>query len=109
MLQLAQMSYQMTDQQIEFTVDIPGERLDKLIVAEVGDNLSRAQIQTLIKEGMVMVNGVQVKPGVKLKGGERISLTIPARPDNDIVQPEAILLTVLYDDKDIAVIDKPAG
>jgi 23S rRNA pseudouridine1911/1915/1917 synthase len=99
----------MTDQQIEFTVDIPGERLDKLIVAEVGDNLSRAQIQTLIKEGLVMVNGAQVKPGVKLKGGERISLTIPAQPDNDIVKPEAIPLTVLYDDKDIAVIDKPAG
>jgi 23S rRNA pseudouridine1911/1915/1917 synthase len=99
----------MTEQQIELTVGTPGERLDKLIVAEVGDDLSRAQIQTLIKDGRVMVNGEQVKPGVKLKGGERISVTIPAREETETVKPEAIPLTVLYDDNDIAVIDKPAG
>jgi len=99
----------MTEQQIEFTVENPGERLDKLIVAEVGDSLSRAQIQALIKDGGVMVNGTQVKPGVKLKGGEHISVTIPIREENDVVKPEIIPLNVLYEDKDIAVIDKPAG
>jgi 23S rRNA pseudouridine1911/1915/1917 synthase len=99
----------MTEQQVEFKATTPGERLDKLIVAEIGDGLSRAQIQTLIKDGLVTVDGAAVKPGVKLKGGELISLTIPARGDNDVVKPEAIPLRVLFEDKDIAVIDKPAG
>jgi 23S rRNA pseudouridine1911/1915/1917 synthase len=99
----------MSEQLVEFTVATPGERLDKLIVAQVGDSLSRAQIQTFIKDGLVTVNGAQVKAGIKLKGGERISLTIPAREAEDTVVPEAIPLTVLYEDEDIAVIDKPAG
>jgi 23S rRNA pseudouridine1911/1915/1917 synthase len=99
----------MSGQKIEFKVENPGERLDKLIVAKVGDDLSRAQIQTLIKEGQVTVNGVQVKPGVKLRGGEQIRVTIPSRDEAESVQPEAIPLKVLYDDKDIAVIDKAAG
>jgi len=99
----------MTEQQLEFTVETPGERLDKLIVAQVGDSLSRVQIQSLIKDGLVTVDGVAVKAGVKLKGGEQIRLTIPAREDNDVVKPEIIPLNVLYEDKDIAVIDKPAG
>ncbi|MBZ0282344.1 MAG: RluA family pseudouridine synthase [Anaerolineae bacterium] len=94
---------------LEFTVQNPGERLDKLIVTQVGDRLSRAQIQTLIKDGMVTVNGAQVKAGIKLKGGETITVMIPVREAPENVKPEAIPLTVLYEDKDIAVIDKPAG
>ncbi len=99
----------MTEQQIEFTVGMSGERLDKLVVEQVGDALSRAQIQALIKDGKVTVNGAQVKSGVKLKGGEHIAVTITSRDSTEEVMPEAIPLVVVYDDKDIAVIDKPAG
>lgn len=99
----------MTEQQINFTVTNPGERLDKLVVEHVGDSLSRAQIQTLIKEGKVTVNGGQVKSGIKLKGGEQISVTIPIREVSEAVKPEAIPLIIIYDDPDFAVIDKPAG
>lgn len=99
----------MDGETLEFTVKAAGERLDRLIVAHVGDSLSRAQIQVLIKDGKVSVNGVQVKAGVKLKGGERISVIIPAREISDEVKPEAIPLEVLYEDDEIAVIDKPAG
>jgi 23S rRNA pseudouridine1911/1915/1917 synthase len=99
----------MTDKLLEFVVNYPGERLDKLIVAQVGDDLSRVQIQALIKEGKVTVDGQQVKPGVKLKGGERIAVTIPQRAPAETVQPETIPLTILYEDAALAVIDKPAG
>ena len=99
----------MTEQQIEFTVALAGERLDKLVVEQVGDSLSRAQIQAMIKDGKVTVNGAQVKSGVKLKGGEQISLTIETREETETVQAEAIPLVVVYDDPDFAVIDKPAG
>ncbi len=94
-------------EQIEFTAP-SGERLDKALVAQVGEMLSRAQIQALIKEGQVTVNGEQVKAGVKLKGGETIRVTIPPRRE-ETIEPEAIPLDVIYEDAEIAVIDKPAG
>jgi 23S rRNA pseudouridine1911/1915/1917 synthase len=99
----------MTDNFLEFTVETPGERLDKLIVAQAGDSLSRAQIQTLIKEGKVMVNGLQIKPGIKLKGGEQVRVELPPPKEPETVKPEAIPLNILYEDADLAVIDKPAG
>src|SRR5512133_946521 len=99
----------MDGQIIEFLVANTGERLDKLIVSQVGDSLSRVQVQSLIKDGKVTVDGSQVKAGVKLKGGERICVTIPPHENSEQVQPEAIPLTVVYEDADIAVIDKAAG
>ncbi len=80
----------MTEQQINFTVSTSGERLDKLVVEQVGDSLSRAQIQAMIKDGKVTVNGAQVKSGIKLKGGEQISVTIATREETETVVPEAI-------------------
>ena len=87
-----------------------GERLDKQIVAQVGERLSRSQIQTLIRDGHVTVNDAAVKAGVKLKGGETIRVIIPPPPPEDhTVEPEPITLHVVYEDADFAVIDKPAG
>jgi 23S rRNA pseudouridine1911/1915/1917 synthase len=99
----------MTNENLEFTIETPGERLDKLIVAQLGERLSRAQIQSLIKDGLVTVDGEAAKPSLKLKGGERVHVTLPQRDAAQVVQPEAIALDVLYEDDDIAVIDKPAG
>ncbi|MEZ4668868.1 MAG: RluA family pseudouridine synthase [Anaerolineae bacterium] len=99
----------MSEQQLEFIVTAAGERLDKLVVEQVGDSLSRAQVQVLIKEGKVTVNGSPVKSGVKLKGGEHIQVIIPVRETPAEVLPEAIALNVLYEDDVLAVIDKPAG
>lgn len=99
----------MNPEQIEFIVQTSGERLDKIIVAHLGERVSRAQIQTLIKEGWVTVNGTPVKAGIKLKGGEQIRLSIPPREATNTVQPEAIALSILYEDDHLAVIDKPAG
>lgn len=99
----------MSEAHIQFTVEPPGERLDKLIVEQLGDALSRAQIQALIKEGKVTVNGAQVKPGIKLKGGEQIAVDLPPPSAPELVKPEAIELNIVYEDADLAVIDKPAG
>lgn len=98
----------MNVEQVEFTVEAAGARLDKLIVEHI-EQLSRAQIQVLIKDGFVTVDGTQVKPGIKLKGGEQIRVVIPIREENESVQPEAIPLDVRYEDDDLAVIEKPAG
>jgi 23S rRNA pseudouridine1911/1915/1917 synthase len=93
----------------EFTANNAGERLDKILVAHLGDQLTRSQIQALIKEGQVTVNGDSVKAGVKLKGGEHITIVVPPAPPDTTVQPEDIPLDVVYEDDDLAVINKPAG
>ena len=101
----------MNETEYEFTVQHigqhAGQRLDKLIVAHLPE-LSRSQIQALIKDGKVTVDGAQVKAGIKLRGGESIKISIPAA-ETETVEPEVIPLEVIYEDDWLAVIDKPAG
>lgn len=92
---------------MEFTVEKQGERLDKILVARLSD-FSRQQIQTLIKEGAVTVDGTSAKAGHKMKGGERIVVNLPEEEEY-IIEPEDIPLNILYEDDDIAVIDKASG
>lgn len=70
--------------------------------------LSRSRIQKLISSGEVKVNGSVVKPGYKIRAGERIEVTIPGLEPLR-VKPEKIPLDVLYEDKDLMVINKPKG
>src|SRR3954454_3517076 len=98
-------------QHIEFTAEQEqrGERLDKIIAAYFGERLTRTQVQTLIHDGLVTVNGAAVKAGVKLKGGEQIAVDVPPPVEDKSVEPEEIPLHIVYEDDDLAVIDKPAG
>lgn len=98
-----------SNETLMFTVTTPGERLDKIVTAHAGDRLTRSQVQDLIRDGLVTVDGAQIKPGVKLKGGENIVVTLPPPAEDESVAPEDIPLTILYEDADLAVIDKPAG
>lgn len=91
----------------EFKSQAAGQRLDKALVDLLAD-LSRAQIQDLIGEGHVLVNGQAVKAGNKLKGGEEIRVEIPEKFTKKI-EAEAIPLNVLYEDADIVVLEKDAG
>ncbi len=90
-----------------FTVEMPGQRLDRVIADELA-GLSRTRIQALIKEGLVTVNGHLTKPSYRIEGGETIAVYLPPPQISEIV-PEDIPLTVLYEDDDLAAIDKPAG
>lgn len=91
---------------IEFNAPTAG-RLDKLLVDGVPE-LTRTQLQTLIKEGAVTVDGAPSKPGWKLRGGEAVRIVIPPPPPAELL-PERMNLDVLYEDSHIAIIDKPAG
>ncbi len=87
-----------------------GERLDKLLAAELEDfSLSRERIQGLIKEGLVHVNHtVQTKPALRLKDGDAVAVSIPeAQPI--ALTPEAIALDVVYEDASLLVVNKPVG
>lgn len=94
---------------ITFTVAAGGERLDKTVTVRLGDRLTRSQVQNIIREGGVTVDGIAAKPGMKLRGGEQIVIIVPDPPQDDQVTAEAIPLSIVYEDKFLAVIDKPAG
>lgn len=99
----------MSEEHIEFTAEKAGERLDKTVLEQLSNRLSRAQVQNLISEGRVTVNDKPVKAGVKLKGGEIVRVSIPAVEADAPLQAEDIDLTIVYEDEHLAVIDKPAG
>ncbi|GAM09182.1 putative RNA pseudouridine synthase YlyB [Geobacter sp. OR-1] len=92
---------------IVFPSDRPSERLDQFIAASFAE-LSRAMVHRLIESGDIKVAGLQAKPSMKLKGGERISVNMPA-PEACEAIPEDIPLDILFEDRDVVVINKPAG
>jgi 23S rRNA pseudouridine1911/1915/1917 synthase len=93
----------------EFTVteDDRGQRLDRFIAIQLPE-ISRTHVQNLIDEGRVFVGGIAKKPSHKLESGETVNIEIPA-PVLPGVEPEDIPLDVLYEDKDIVVLNKPSG
>ncbi len=84
-----------------------GSRLDHFLAARIGE-LSRSRIQALMEEGRVLVNGEAKLRSCKLRGGEKIALTVPAVIASENL-PEDIALEVLHEDADLIVINKPAG
>lgn len=90
------------------TAEARHQRLDHFLAAQAPE-LSRTRIQELIREGRATVEGRVVRrPGLRLRGGEKVALTIVQRPPLAAV-PEAIPLQVLYEDDDLIAVDKPAG
>jgi 23S rRNA pseudouridine1911/1915/1917 synthase len=84
-----------------------GRRLDQFLLGRLPD-LSRARIQRLIRDGHVRVPRGAAKAGVAVRGGLVVDVDLPA-PVPARPAPEALSLTILHDDADIAVVDKPAG
>ena len=90
-----------------YPIDGAAERLDVFISRQEPD-LTRSAVQRLMEEGRITVDGVAVRPSLKLKGGERIVVEIPP-PLPAVPQAEDIPLEVFYEDGDLIVISKPAG
>lgn len=93
----------------EFVVDArnAGERLDRFLASQLPD-LSRSKIQLLMEEGRVLVDGIACKASHRVETGELVAIEIPAPPPA-AVSAESIPLEVLYEDSDLAIINKPAG
>jgi len=83
------------------------ERLD-LYVAHHCPDVSRSRARRLIEEGFVTVNGRPVKPSRLLQRGDRVVVRVPPPTPLDL-EPEAIPLSIVYEDHDLLVVDKPAG
>ncbi|MGD0732286.1 MAG: RluA family pseudouridine synthase [Terracidiphilus sp.] len=98
------------------TIDVPseakGQRLDQFLVqvlAAQGEAVSRSRVQLLMAQGDVLVNGEPEKASMKLRGGERIAITGEPHPAPLKATAEDIPLDVVFEDADLAVVNKPAG
>ncbi len=85
-----------------------GKRLDAYL-AKALPEISRARVQLLIDKGQVRVEGKPAKASLKLEGGERIEIEGEPQPAPLRAEPENIPLKIVYEDADIACVDKPAG
>jgi 23S rRNA pseudouridine1911/1915/1917 synthase len=85
-----------------------GERLDRFL-ADVADDLSRARIQKLINEGLVLLDKNPAKPGSRLKEGQEVSLKIPDPVHTKLLPDPDVQFEVLHQDSEIIVVNKPPG
>lgn len=90
-----------------FPTDAESIRLDHFLCRQLVTE-TRSTVQRLIESGNILVNGNQVRSSLKLKGGDRITVTIP-EPVAAVPLAESIPLEVLYEDSDLIVVNKPAG
>jgi 23S rRNA pseudouridine1911/1915/1917 synthase len=97
----------MIEQVITLTLDRPGERIDKAIAEAIPD-ISRTQCQRLISEGLVRLDDRPVKASQRVKGGERVTIIIPPIQQTSLIA-EPIPLDIQYEDKDMLLVNKPAG
>lgn len=85
------------------------ERLDRFLVDALPE-LSRSRLKRLIEAGQVSAGGATIaEPSYRVKPGQTIDLTVPPAIDDGQPEPESVPLTVVYEDEDVIVVDKPAG
>ncbi|HYM25939.1 MAG TPA: RluA family pseudouridine synthase [Vicinamibacterales bacterium] len=93
------------------TITVPEEsediRLDRFLTSELPAH-SRSQIQRLIEGGHVLVGGRAAKANQRVKPGQAITVDVP-EPVDPAPKPEALPLPIVYQDRDVIVVDKPAG
>ena len=87
--------------------DDAGQRLDQFLATRL--DVSRARVQELIAQEKILMNHAPAKPSVKLRGGEGITVLGPASRLPLRAMAEEIPLQIVFEDDDLAVIDKPAG
>ena len=89
------------------TASMDGERLDAFL-SRSAEGLSRSAAQKLIADGNVLLNGRPARKNDRLRVGDSVELTIPEPREVDIA-PKQMPLDIVYEDEDVAVINKPKG
>lgn len=83
-----------------------GERIDKLIAKKSG--ITRSQVQRLIDNGDILVNSLRVSRNCRVKAGDVIGVRMPEKEVEGLI-PESMPLEILYRDKFLVVVNKPAN
>ncbi len=96
----------------QHTIDVPaeaaGQRLDQFLASQL-EGVSRSRVQLLMEQGDVLVDGEREKASLKLRGGEHIVITGEPHPVPLKATAEDIPLDVVFEDANLAVVNKPAG
>jgi len=90
------------------TAEHTGQRLDQFLVSHLPDT-SRSRVQQLIGQGKVLVDGKAAKPSFHLRGSEQIEIVGELQKPPLRAMAEEIPLDIVYEDDDLAVVNKPAG
>jgi len=83
-------------------------RIDKFLSDRL-PNASRNRIQNGIRDGMVKVNGSDIKSNYKVRPDDIVTISLPTPPRDTEVVPEDIPLNIVFEDSELLVVDKPAG
>ena len=85
-----------------------GQRLDTY-VASLLSQLSRSQVQRLIQNGLVRVNGSPARPSTRIKHGDSVHIEAVPEDSEEKPLPEKLPLKIVHEDQDVIVVDKPPG
>ena len=94
-------------QEYKIRQDEQNIRLDK-IIASIDNSISRTSVQRLIEEGKILVNKKQEKPSYKVNEGDMIKIE-KEEPQEIDLKPQEIPIDIIYEDKDILIINKAKG
>jgi len=94
--------------QLNVPDEATGQRLD-LFLAQQLNEVSRSRVQLLLEQGSVLIGGKLAKASRKVRAGESISILGDPQPPPLHAMAEAIPLEIVYEDTDLAVVNKPAG
>ena len=94
-------------QEYKIRQDEQNIRLDK-IIASIDNSISRTSVQRLIEEGKILVNKKQEKPSYKVNEGDIIKIE-KEEPQEIDLKPQEIPIDIIYEDKDILIINKAKG
>ena len=97
----------MSEYQFQVSQQDAGSRLD-LFLSRMDLELSRNQVQRLIENGHIRVNGDPQKASYRLRSGERISLFLPPPPPDEL-SPEPLPLNIIFEDEHLIAVNKPPG
>jgi len=97
-------------ERFNLTVDKGQEplRIDKFLMHRL-ENATRNKLQQAINASLVLVNGKEIRPNYKVKPGDEIIIYSDMSPEEVEVQPENLPLNIVYEDKDLMILNKPAG
>ena len=94
--------------ELSVPAEMAGSRLDQALAAILPD-YSRSRLTAMIKDALILVNGVTAQPKTKLLGGEIIHARLRPREEETAFVAEDVQLEVIHEDEAIIVINKPAG
>lgn len=85
-----------------------GQRLDRFLSEQAALGISRSYAGRLIEENRVLLDGKRTKAGTKLRAGMKLDITVP-EPEKPELLPEDIPLSIVYEDEDVLIVNKPKG